>query len=105
MSRLTASRDETGEKCGSPHFSQSTCCVVASRALDCVSVGGILESSDLVRLRTERYASYDAGSGAAFERGELSLEDLAALASEFGEPELVSGKQELFESIVNRYIR
>ena len=65
----------------------------------------MLESSDLVRLRSERYASYDDGRGAAFERGELSLEDLAAFASEIGEPELVSGKQELFESIVNRYIR
>jgi len=65
----------------------------------------MLESSDLVRLRTERYASYDDGRGAAFERGELSLEDLAEFAAELGEPELVSGKQELFESIVNRYIR
>ena len=65
----------------------------------------ILESSDYRRLRSERYASFDADPGARFERGEIGLQELAALASEIGEPELTSGKQELFESIINRHIR
>jgi xylose isomerase len=65
----------------------------------------ILESSEFLKLRAARYAGYDHGKGAAFERGELSLEELARLATELGEPEPRSGKQELFESIINRYIR
>ena len=65
----------------------------------------ILERSDFLELRAARYASYDDDEGAAFERGEVSLEDLADLASELGEPERRSGRQELFESIINRYIR
>jgi len=64
----------------------------------------ILADSDLEARRAARYASYDSGRGAAFARGELGLEQLAALAAELGEPEKRSGKQELFESIVNRYI-
>ena len=65
----------------------------------------ILESSDLEERLLERYASYDDGPGAQFERGELSLGELATLADKLGEPKRRSGKQELFESIINRYIR
>jgi len=65
----------------------------------------ILEDSDLEARLSERYASYDDGHGAQFERGELGLGELAALADELGEPDQRSGKQELFESIINRYIR
>ncbi|NNE71004.1 MAG: xylose isomerase [Rhodothermales bacterium] len=62
----------------------------------------ILEESPIEAMRQERYASFDAGSGAAFARGKLSLSELAALAA--GEPEMRSGKQELFENLVNRYL-
>jgi xylose isomerase len=65
----------------------------------------ILRESDFSTLRAQRYASFDTGPGADFERGELSLQELRDLALEMGEPELRSGKQELFESIVNRYLR
>jgi xylose isomerase len=65
----------------------------------------ILRNSDLTRLRVERYASFDGGSGAEFERGELSLEALRDLAVVLGEPRQRSGRQELFESLVNRYLR
>ena len=65
----------------------------------------ILEESDFQTRLAERYASYDDGHGAQYERGELGLGELAALADELGEPDQRSGKQELFESIINRYIR
>ncbi len=65
----------------------------------------IRDDSDLEARLSERYASYDDGAGAQFERGELGLGELAALADELGEPDRRSGKQELFESLINRYIR
>ena len=64
----------------------------------------VLEKSDYKKLRKERYASYDSGKGAAYEAGKLSLEDLRAYALEAGEPKQTSGKQELFENIINQYI-
>lgn len=51
-----------------------------------------------------RYSSFDSGKGAAFEKGELGLGDLAAYASEQGEVKLQSGKQEYLENILNEYI-
>ena len=65
----------------------------------------ILENSDYVKRRSERYASFDRDEGARFARGETDLERLASLASELGEPAQTSGKQELFEALVNRHIR
>jgi xylose isomerase len=35
----------------------------------------------------------------------LSLEDLANYAESHGEPPQTSGKQELYENIINQYIR
>ncbi|MCG8697502.1 MAG: xylose isomerase [Bacteroidales bacterium] len=64
----------------------------------------ILNKSDYKKLRTERYASFDTGEGKAFENGELGLEQLREFAIKNGEPKLISGKQELFESIINQYI-
>ena len=64
----------------------------------------ILEKSPYRKLRTQRYASFDDGSGAAFEHGKLTLEDLRAIAIETGEPKQISGKQELFETFMNDYI-
>jgi xylose isomerase len=52
----------------------------------------------------DRYASYDAGKGKAFEEGKLTLEDVVAYAKSVGEPKQISGKQELYEAIVNMYI-
>ena len=64
----------------------------------------ILENSDYLKLRKERYASFDGGNGSLFEQGKLSLEDLRTIALQSGEPMQISGKQELFECIVNNYI-
>jgi len=64
----------------------------------------ILEKSDYVKLKSDRYASFDTGNGASFEKGQLNLEQLTTIAKEIGEPEKISGKQELFESLVNQFL-
>lgn len=64
----------------------------------------ILTKSPYKKLRSDRYASFDSGKGAELEAGKLTLQDLAAIGIELGEPKQISGKQELFESIINRYI-
>ncbi|MBC7687877.1 MAG: xylose isomerase [Aquabacterium sp.] len=73
-----------------------------ARAL--IIADNILNKSDYKKLRTERYASYDAGKGKEFEAGKLSLEDLRNFAVENGEPATISGKQEYYENIINRFI-
>ena len=64
----------------------------------------ILENSAYRKMRAERYASFDAGEGKAFEDGKLTLEDLRTIALRDGEPKQISGKQELYEMIVNLHI-
>ncbi|GAB3329795.1 xylose isomerase [Larkinella ripae] len=64
----------------------------------------ILNKSQYKKLRADRYASYDSGAGARFEKGELTLEDLRDYALTNGEPKQISGKQELYEMILNQYI-
>ncbi len=73
-----------------------------ARAL--ISADAILQQSEYKKIRAQRYASYDAGSGRAFEEGKLSLEDLRDHAIKQGEPETRSGRQEYLENLVNRYI-
>lgn len=69
-----------------------------ARALE--NAAEILENSELPRMVKERYASFDSGKGKDFEDGKLSLEDLVVYAKEHGEPAQISGKQELYETIV-----
>ena len=64
----------------------------------------ILEKSDYLARRKNRYASFDAGKGKAFEEGKLTLEDLRSYAMEVGEPNQISGKQEYFENLINKFI-
>jgi xylose isomerase len=64
----------------------------------------IITSSAYDKLRGARYSSFDAGNGKAFEDGKLSMQDLYKIAHENGELALTSGKQELFENIINQYI-
>ena len=69
-----------------------------------VAADRILRESPYRKLRAERYASFDSGTGADFAAGKLSLEDLAAYAAQNGEPSQISGKQELYEAIISQYI-
>ena len=64
----------------------------------------IITSSPYEKLRKERYSSFDSGKGKDFADGKLNLKDLYAIANENGELNLQSGKQELFENIINQYI-
>ena len=72
-----------------------------ARALE--SAAAILEESPYKKMFTERYASFDGGKGKEFEEGKLKLEDLVAYSKANGEPKTTSGKQELYEAIVNMY--
>ncbi|APZ46649.1 xylose isomerase [Polaribacter reichenbachii] len=73
-----------------------------ARAL--ITADKILQSSSYNKLREERYSSFDSGVGKDFEAGRLNMQDLYKIASENGELPLISGKQELFENIINQYI-
>ena len=64
----------------------------------------ILKKSDYLTMKKERYVSFNAKDGQAFEKGELGLKELAKRAADFGEPKQISGKQELLESLINQYI-
>ena len=64
----------------------------------------ILNESDYLKMRKTRYASFDSGQGADFEKGKLTLEDLYRMAGKVGEPKQISGKQELLEQLINWYI-
>ncbi|WP_350287928.1 xylose isomerase [uncultured Croceitalea sp.] len=63
----------------------------------------IIQKSPFEDLLGKRYGSFDSGKGADFVAGKLSLTDLYAYANENGEPKQTSGKQELFENILNQY--
>jgi xylose isomerase len=73
-----------------------------ARALE--TAAAILEKSDYKKWVADRYASFDAGEGKKFEDGKSSLEDLVAYAKKNGEPKQISGKQELYEALINWYI-
>ena len=75
---------------------------VMARAL--LVAADILEKSELPKMVKERYASFDSGKGKEFEDGKLTLEQVVEYAKTKGEPKATSGKQELYESIVNMYI-
>ena len=64
----------------------------------------IMRESDYSALREKRYASFDTGNGKAFEDGKLLFEDLYTIAKNNGELPSISGKQELFENMINQNI-
>ena len=72
-----------------------------ARAL--LSAADVLEKSPYKKMLADRYASFDGGEGKAFEDGKLTLEELAEIGRKVGEPAQTSGKQELYEAIVNMY--
>lgn len=64
----------------------------------------VIQNSPYENLLEKRYASFNTGKGADFVKGNLSLTGLYDYANSKEEPEQISGKQELFENIINQYI-
>ena len=73
-----------------------------ARAL--IAAADILEKSPIPTMLKERYASFDQDEGKRFEDGNMNMEELVAYAKQQGEPKQISGKQELYEAIVNMYV-
>ena len=72
-----------------------------ARALE--NAAAVITESPMGKMIAERYASFDEGLGKKFENGELTLEDVYAYGKEVNEPKQTSGKQELYEAILNMY--
>jgi xylose isomerase len=73
-----------------------------ARAL--LSAQAILDNGEYERLRKERYASFDTGKGKQFAQGKVGLEELRKLAHANGEPDQISGRQEYFENLINKFV-
>ena len=69
-----------------------------------ITADKFLKESDYLKLRKDRYSSFDGGKGADYEAGKLTFENLREIAAEVGEPKQISGKQEKFEQMINFYI-
>ena len=74
-----------------------------ARAL--LSAAAILEESELPAMKKARYASFDAGMGKDFEDGKLTFEQVYEYGKQVGEPKLISGKQEKYETLVALYAK
>ena len=70
-----------------------------------LNAAAVLEESPLPAMVRERYASFDSGLGKKFEQGKATLEELYDYAVKNGEPVAASGKQELYETILNLYAK
>jgi len=64
----------------------------------------VINNSNYEELLAKRYGSFDSGKGLDFVRDSLALTDLYDYAKVGGEPEQISGKQELYENILNQSI-
>lgn len=73
-----------------------------ARAL--LTAQAILDDGEYAKMRSKRYASFDSGKGKAFEQGKLGLEELRSLAYKNGEPKQISGRQEYYENLINKFI-
>jgi xylose isomerase len=65
---------------------------------------GLVESAEIETFVRDRYASYSTGIGKKIVSGEVGFKELEAYALENSTITNKSGKQELLEAIVNRYI-
>ncbi|MBR4826957.1 MAG: xylose isomerase [Bacteroidales bacterium] len=70
-----------------------------------LNAAAIVSESPIPGMLKERYASFDSGAGKEFEQGRMTLEQLVDYAKAHGEPRQISGKQELYETIVNMYCK
>ncbi|MCY4298736.1 MAG: xylose isomerase [Flavobacteriaceae bacterium] len=75
---------------------------VFARAL--LIADSILQNGQYQKHREQRYASFDTKEGRKFRAKELVLEDLYAIATSNPPPKSISGKQEMLENLINRFI-
>lgn len=78
-------------------------CGMDAMARALLNAAAIVEQSPIPQMLKERYSSFDSGEGLRFEKGEMTLEELVNYAKAHGEPAQTSGKQELYETLVNIY--
>lgn len=78
-------------------------CGMDAMARALLNAAAIVEQSPIPQMLKERYSSFDSGEGLRFEKGEMTLEELVDYAKAHGEPAQTSGKQELYETLVNIY--
>jgi xylose isomerase len=67
-----------------------------------VAAQRLIDAGSLSSFVAARYATFDSGEGARFERGGMTLEELASGAGEYGSSGSASGRQERLENIVSR---
>ena len=70
-----------------------------------LNAAAVLEESPLCNMVKERYASFDSGLGKKFEEGKATLEELYDYAKKNGTVVAASGKQELYETMLNLYAK
>ena len=64
----------------------------------------MIEDGVFEKAVADRYAGWDSGLGADVESGKISFAECEAFTLANGEPELVSGRQEMLENLLNQYI-
>jgi len=66
----------------------------------------IIDDGKIPAFIKKRYASFNAGDGAKFDKGQITFEQLAALGTKagYGKTGITSGKQEYLESVLNQYL-
>ena len=62
----------------------------------------LIEDRRIPSMLKERYASFETGNGKAFAEGKLTLDQVASLAKPYEQVAKTSGKQELYEHILNQ---
>lgn len=62
----------------------------------------LIEDRRIPSMLKERYASFESGNGKAFAEGKLTLDQVASLAKPYEQVAKTSGKQELYENILNQ---
>jgi xylose isomerase len=66
----------------------------------------IIDSGIIPAFVKKRYASFNTGDGAKFDKGQMTLEQLASIGASagYGKSGITSGKQEYLESVLNQYL-
>lgn len=62
----------------------------------------LIEDRRIPSMLKERYASFESGNGKAFAEGKLTLDQVASFAKPYEQVAKTSGKQELYENILNQ---